>query len=360
LIERTCLTCGKIFYVRPCVVLANGGKYCSHKCYDISVAKVQVECKCLTCGKIYFSTPCAIRYGGGKYCSRKCSSVAQSKRIEHICKECGKIFFAVPNKDGTTKRKYCSVGCASKALLKPRIIIKCKNCGGEFSVLPSVPKSRKKYCSIKCRDEDKISKRTRACKTCGKEFVVRPNALKNNRGKYCSKKCHHDDMVGTNRSNEITIKSTETKLGGFWYGNVKYYGGIQYYYCEKFNNPFKERVRAFWDNTCVECGKKETGTKFCVHHVFYVKEACCMRTDGGVYRSNLNVSEHKENDYIIGNNPNYFVLLCQSCHTKTNHKFENRKKYADKYRKLIDEEHGGKSYYTEEEFRNLSQSPRHL
>jgi hypothetical protein len=155
----------------------------------------------------------------------------------------------------------------------------------------------------------------------------------------------------TRRENQSSW-ALEKFHGGCWYGNVTYYDGPQY--CEKFNEPFKERVRTFWDNTCVECGKKETTMKHCVHHVFYIKSACCMRTDDGIYHTNLNVKDHIGNDYLVGSNPNYFIILCMSCHGKTNHKFENRKKYANKYRKLIDEEYGGKSYYTKEEFENFN------
>lgn len=48
-------------------------------------------------------------------------------------------------------------------------------------------------------------------------------------------------------------------------------------YCQKFNPEFRERVRAFFDYRCVICGKsqEENGRKLMVHHVDYLKKACC-------------------------------------------------------------------------------------
>jgi hypothetical protein len=146
------------------------------------------------------------------------------------------------------------------------------------------------------------------------------------------------------------MKLTERLLGGFWYGNVRYYSII---YCELWKdvNP---RVHAFFDYKCCGCGVPENGHSHIGHHVFYVKEACCWHSDDGIYYTNLNALDHKENDYCIGENPNYFVILCQSCHGKTNGKFANRKKWADFYRIMIDEQYGGKCYYTKEEIKKIT------
>ena len=143
------------------------------------------------------------------------------------------------------------------------------------------------------------------------------------------------------------MRLVERLLGGFWMGNVRYYNMI---YCELWKevNP---RVHAFFDYKCCGCGAPENGHSHIGHHVFYVKGACCWHSEDGIYYTNLNASDHKEDDYCIGENPNYFVILCQSCHGKTNGKFANRKKWADFYRKMINEQYNGKCYFTKEEMK---------
>ena len=102
---------------------------------------------------------------------------------------------------------------------------------------------------------------------------------------------------------------------------------------------FKEvspRVRVFQNNKCMLCGKVEVGKRHHVHHVFYEKKTCCWVDDSGIYWTNLNAPNHKMKNYYIGNNPNYFALLCDKCHSKTNGTFKNRSKYANILSDIID------------------------
>ena len=122
----------------------------------------------------------------------------------------------------------------------------------------------------------------------------------------------------------IIEKAVETRIGGFWYGNVRYNDTSKY--CEKFNEDFKERCRAYWGWTCVICGKEETTRRLSIHHVHYDKKMCC------------------------NGSPKDVVALCSSCHTATN---VNRDMWEDAFTKLIYEEHNGKSYFTKEEFSKL-------
>jgi hypothetical protein len=137
------------------------------------------------------------------------------------------------------------------------------------------------------------------------------------------------------------LKIIETHRGGLWYGVVTYPDLPRY--CELWEdvNP---RVHAFFNYECCLCHAPENGRSHSGHHVFYVKNACCWQSEDGLYYTNLNAKDHPENDYYIGENPNYFVILCASCHAKVNGKFENRKKWADYFRKLIDEKYGGVCY----------------
>ena len=135
---------------------------------------------------------------------------------------------------------------------------------------------------------------------------------------------------------------------GFWYGHPILHNSPTVY-CEIWKDV-NQRVHAFFNYECCLCGEKEMGISHVGHHVFYVKEACCWSNESGEYYTNLNVKTHRKDEYYIGDNPNYFVILCQSCHGKTNGKFENRKKWADYFKNMIDEEYNGKCYFTKEEY----------
>lgn len=151
-------------------------------------------------------------------------------------------------------------------------------------------------------------------------------------------------------SEDTKTKISEAKClhqNDIWYGGVKNdrTAGI---YCKLWKevNP---RVHAYFDYKCVICGKKEDAVSHIGHHVFYNKLACCEYNEDGMYYTNLNARNHIQKDYCIGENPNYFVILCKSCHAKTNGNYDNRKKWADYFKNFIDVEHGGICYLPKEE-----------
>lgn len=124
------------------------------------------------------------------------------------------------------------------------------------------------------------------------------------------------------------IRRVETLLGGFWYGNIRYY---ENQYCEKWTEDLRRRVRAFFNYTCFECGVVITGRALNVHHVHYNKKTCC---DGS---------------------PHDLVPLCPTCHTRTNF---NRDYWEDHFvEKLYDLHPDGKCFFTREEMRDLTRSP---
>jgi hypothetical protein len=96
-------------------------------------------------------------------------------------------------------------------------------------------------------------------------------------------------------------------------------------YCPKFNNEFKERVRAFFGYICVVCkrSQEENGRRLNVHHVNYRKEACC--------------------DEDI---PRHFVLLCDSCHANSNN---NREDWKKRFTQIIEKRYGGRCYFRQGE-----------
>lgn len=164
---------------------------------------------------------------------------------------------------------------------------------------------------------------------------------------------YRERMRNAHKTPEYLQMVRERYVGGFIIQNVRYDEKQKSVYCELWKevNP---RVHAFFDYKCVECGEPETTHSHIGHHVFYVKEACCWQSEDGIYWTNLNAPDHPEKDYCIGENPNYFVILCSSCHGRTNGKFANRKKWADHFKNMIDADYGGKCYFTKEEMVKLA------
>ncbi len=138
------------------------------------------------------------------------------------------------------------------------------------------------------------------------------------RGKVFSDE-HRRNLSGRVVSEEQRRKLSERMSGE---NSPCWRGGISFEpYCHKFNEAFKERVREFFGRKCVECGTPENGKKLSVHHVNFNKMSCCDDT------------------------PPLFVVLCPSCHSKTNF---NREYWEEHFTKIIEEQYGGECYMREE------------
>jgi len=108
--------------------------------------------------------------------------------------------------------------------------------------------------------------------------------------------------------------------------NPNWRGGTSFApYCQKFNNEFKERVRAFWGYECGLCSKSqdENGRKLDVHHVNYRKDACC-------------------NEEVTPK----FIPLCMTCHQ---HTLSKREEWEKKLSAIIEMRHGNKCYFRQGE-----------
>lgn len=130
-------------------------------------------------------------------------------------------------------------------------------------------------------------------------------------------------FYGKHHSTESRMKMSEAKRGSksvFWQGGISFEP-----YCPKFNNDLKRRVRDFFENRCVLCGRSrdDCHKELNVHHVEYDKQACC---DG---------------------KPVHFAALCNKCHCKTNH---GREHWEAMLHRIIDEIYGGRSYFTKDEW----------
>lgn len=218
------------------------------------------------------------------------------------CSVCGKSFDACSH----GPRKYCSKACRNS--ITGRVNRICPICGNEFITLKNnVENGKGIYCSIKCYNIAQYPHMTTICLQCGKEFPTVSSRIDNGQDKYCSMECHGMARRGENSH--------------LWKGGVS-----KGKYCELFNNNFKRRVRAYFDNKCVVCGKTsiDNGCNLCVHHVHYDKKSCCGEEI-----------------------PRQFVVLCRKCHSATN----SRREYWEEYfTKLIHDKFNNKCYYTKEEY----------
>lgn len=136
-----------------------------------------------------------------------------------------------------------------------------------------------------------------------------------------------NSLLGKQRPEEVKFKIADSLKGE---NSPNWKDGISFEpYCIKFNEDFKERVRKYWDRKCVLCNKseQENSRKLDVHHVDYNKETCC------------------------DDSMPLFVVLCKSCHSKTNF---NRKYWKEFFIEMINSQRtNGKCFYSKKEMENL-------
>lgn len=107
-------------------------------------------------------------------------------------------------------------------------------------------------------------------------------------------------------------------------GNPAWKGGKSFEpYCPKFNDEFRNRVRAFFSYQCIECGSPQNGVRLDVHHVNFNKMSCC-------------------DDTIP-----LFVPLCKSCHARIKKSLED---WEQHFTDMIEQYYRGKCYFSQEEF----------
>lgn len=225
-----------------------------------------------------------------------------------------------------------------------KVAVTCENCGKHVKKPYCHTKVYKHHfccqeCSQKWHLENPLpirnSKVKCLCTNCGTEIERYPCKVNRSKHVFCSHTCSDIWHRGENAGFYGKHHTTESKkklsiahkaLGLFGEKNVAWKGGVSFEpYCEKFNDDFRERVRAFFDNECIICGRteEEEGKKLAVHHVDYDKKVCC-------------------ND-----RPPMFACVCQTHNAMANHSRE-RWRYIFHY--IIDELYGGKSFYTRNEY----------
>jgi hypothetical protein len=137
-----------------------------------------------------------------------------------------------------------------------------------------------------------------------------------------------EQATGVFPTEETRLRLIESHLvGGLWFGNVR---DDEPKYCELWTEEFRNRVRAYYGYICVECNTPQNGRKHSVHHVHYDKKTCCKEGE--------EVRERR------------FVVLCRSCHMKSNH---NRLYWEQHFTDIVDNYYEGKCYFTRDEFNML-------
>jgi len=241
--------------------------------------------------------------------------------------------------------KGCKLSPEAKAKIsaarsKPQAVCVCLNCGNTFETHQSeIRRGGGKFCCKKCegtykkgipRSDDVRKKISIANK--GRVFTPEwktkiSNSLKGNALREGKKQPESaKEKLRISRIGKKASKETKEKMSLCRRGkdNPAWLGGVSFgKYCPKFNDEFKERVRAFFDYKCLECGNPQNGEKLTVHHIQYNKQTCC---DGSIPM---------------------FAPLCRNCHAKTNF---NREQWEQKYADMIQNYYLGKSFFTKEEY----------
>ena len=199
------------------------------------------------------------------YCSRKCFYEFKKGKVRY-CKFCKKEFYKGREHKG--KAIFCSAKCLHESNKKLKEFV-CKHCNKKFYERPS---RNRKFCSSNCyllykKNTKILEKHKKKCRLCKTEFITNRKIAK-----FCSKDCssHWLSNVRNKGRNHPRDK-----------GNIK----KRKKYPKEFFIKRKEIIQR--DMGCYICN----GVAYAVHHIDY---------------------------NVKNNNSNNLVLLCNSCHAKTN------------------------------------------
>ena len=144
----TCLTCGGVFYSYK------GSKnripkYCSRKCFGVSITKVDEPKQCAECSKSFVDK--YKQTENRTYCSNRCSSIARGRAMvkeyhgkKFVCLTCSSVFYSKHHSSRDVK--YCSRKCSGISQVKDKSVT-CAVCHVKFETYKY---RTQKYCSMVC------------------------------------------------------------------------------------------------------------------------------------------------------------------------------------------------------------------
>ena len=159
----------------------------------------------------------------------------------------------------------------------------CKHCGKPFKT--HHPKERRVFCSVDCMNTYMIGdgsalykeRIVKICEVCGKSFEVLP---KDDDAIYCSNACKYEKNRGEDNGmygKHHTDESCQMMSAGHQGIPYEEWTGFseRNEYCEKFDEPCRERIREKYDYECFICGRLQEENitkngkqkKLSVHHV---------------------------------------------------------------------------------------------
>jgi hypothetical protein len=351
---RICIGCGKQFWLYKC--RNQNRKYCSQEC-RVKYDGKKIKCVCEHCGKEYFEWKYRIeKQGSGRFCSRACAkphlgSYAKARKgkkgiySEETLKKMRdakqKWWYDTENSDKqdhvrktlseSAKKNIENSKKANKIRLEKWYI---EHPEKHPDVKRKLKEERKRLREEKknISDEEKLIKK--------QEKYKRKNELRNKKRKKLTieekREIFRKNKLGEKNPNfgkklseptieKRTISCKETEVGGFWYGNVKYYERVEKVYCELWKPELCERIRAAWNYKSAISGKTREDNKgkaLSCHHVYYQTKACCVwDEDIGGYYAWINLGTKKNPDmykHYIKGDPNKFVPLTRGEHSATN------------------------------------------
>lgn len=248
--------------------------------------------KCRDCGNAreVFPSQAGLRYKytDERYRCRKCwdkirkesgSEITRATRERVICKQCGKEKLVLR---GRASANYLCFYCSKhKPRTDTKVDLRCPSCGFTRSMKKSQAERRSGYCKTCSRKGERSGawsggKVTIQCKSCGVERLVSLSRASKQTSGLCGH-CFQNGRTGED--------------------NPAWKGGISFEpYPLEWNIKFRATIWKRDRNTCQICGivkGQGPAKRFSVHHINYTKD---------------------DLDYWN------LVLVCNSCHTKTNYR----------------------------------------
>lgn len=303
-----------------------------------------VKVNCAVCGKGFLAKPNHVRKGWGRCCSRKCACILLTgkKRGPHSAIHRERI--------GESNRRAYAEG-RKRNMAGPNNPRWGKHCTEETKQKIRLTQLGKVGMPGKLNPMYGKHPSAESIKKSADAQRGKPKHSEDHKQKLSErlKKFNPMDTLEARKKRSDALKG---KLVGD--KNPNWSGGGHTEYCEKWNKPFRERIRAWFNHTCIECGAIQDGHNFHCHHVYYDKKACCSIEENGMYKSNLGIKDAPKTFEIIGD-PNKFVLLCRYCHCRTNGS-KSRGQWARHFEEIINNYYGGKSYFTQGDTRVFLQS----